>query len=98
MGIYYAAFDRIAKKRFEAPEMYSSKAPGMYHPNNPFPGMIIMMNSRGYNFELINDADWEGSFYDSQYQDITEQVFKEYLDTFSWSKEQQRVKFKDRRT
>jgi|ERR1700679_323863 len=98
MGIYYAAVDRQAKKRLESPEGYSIKSPGIYHPHNPFPHMVVMKNSQGWDFEIINDWGSGDAYYSSEYEDITEQVFKEYLDTFSWSKEQQRVKFKDRRT
>jgi hypothetical protein len=80
MGIYYYAIDHNEKKYFDAPDDYAIKTPGIYHPNNPFPGMVIMMNCRGYNFEIENDC--SNSYGDGTYQDITEKVFSEYRKEF----------------
>lgn len=75
MGIYYFAVSIENKEYFESPGKYSMKSPGIYWPTNPFPGMVVMKNSKGENFEIWNDC---GSFYDLDLKDITEQVFEEY--------------------
>ncbi len=82
MGIYWCAVDDNEKKRIFPPDGFAIKTPGLYHPSNPFPGMVIMMNSRGYNFELVNDGGWDERFYSKEYEDITEKVFKEYLENW----------------
>ena len=50
MGIYYYAVDENEKKQIWPPEKFANKSPGVFHPKNPFPGMVVMMNTRGYNF------------------------------------------------
>ncbi len=54
LGIYYAAIDVIEKKIIHPPEGYGCKTPSIYHPKNPFSGMVIMMNCRGYDFERMS--------------------------------------------
>lgn len=73
MGIYYSAVDFENKKLIEPPGTFANKFPGIIHPNNPFPGMIVLMNRRGYKFELVEE------FYEEGYEDITETVYAEYL-------------------
>ncbi len=85
MGIYYCAIDEKSKERINPPKGFSVKSPGIFHPTNPFPNMIVMMNLYGYSFKIINDGDWEGPFYNSEYKDITDDVYKKYLDLFPWS-------------
>lgn len=81
MGIYWSAVDWIQEKQFQAPKDFSIKAPGIFHPNNPFPNMVMMKNYQGYNFELVNDMSTE---YETScsFEDITEEVYKEYKDYF----------------
>lgn len=88
MGIYYAAIDRKAKKKFESPKGHCIKYPGIFHPHNPFGQMVVMKNAQGWSFDIENDADWEGPFYDDEYENITEKVFEEFLSEFPWYKEE----------
>ena len=80
MGLYWYAIDHDEKEYFDAPQDYSIKTPGVYYPTNPFPGMVVMMNCHGYNFEIEND--YANSYGDSSYKDITEEVYKKYRETF----------------
>ncbi|MFI0477793.1 MAG: hypothetical protein ACH349_01520 [Candidatus Rhabdochlamydia sp.] len=85
MGIYWCAMDEERKEQFEPPKDFSNKTPGIFHPHSPFPNMVMMMNSFGCRFELVNDCD-EDRYYDVSYKDITEEVYKKYLDYFPWAK------------
>lgn len=87
MGIYWCVIDEKTKEKFSPPGKFSIKSPGIFHPISPFPGMVMMMNSYGYNFELINDSDWEGPYYSSDYKDITDKVYQMYIEQFSWAKD-----------
>jgi hypothetical protein len=78
MGVYYYAVDTSAKEYFSSPSYYAIKSPGVYHPENPFPGMVIMMNIKGYSFEIWNDAA-DDIPPGSDYKDVTEEVYQEYL-------------------
>jgi hypothetical protein len=82
MGIYYCAIDFLEKKKFHPPPHRSIKAPGIFHYNSLFPGMLVMMNYLGYDFKLVSDADAEGPYYDSEYIDITEEVMTKYQEFF----------------
>lgn len=79
MGIYYYAVDTNSKQYFTAPTPHAIKAPGIYYPTNPFPAMLVMMNIKGYHFEVWNDCSYDVP-YDSDYEDVTEKVFKQYQD------------------
>lgn len=81
MGIYYYAVDWNEKKIFQPPLDYANKKPGIFHPKNPFPGMFIMKNIQGYNFQIIDDMGWE---YEEActFENITEKVYEEYLKYF----------------
>jgi hypothetical protein len=81
MGMYYYAVDCGHKQYFTAPRNYAIKSPGIFHPKNPFPGMVVMKNIQGFNFEIWDDFSShippeEG------YEEITESVYQEYLDRF----------------
>lgn len=84
MGIYYSAVDYNEKKHFNAPGDFSIKFSGICHPRSPFPGMVVMKNARGSNFEICNDMYCEDWF---KFEDISEQVYAEYLELFPWAKE-----------
>lgn len=86
MGIYYAAVDRYEKTYFQSPKDFSIKSPGIYHWKNPFPQMLVMMNSRGYDFEIHNDME---AFYEEYctYKDITDDVYQMLLDEYPEAKE-----------
>jgi hypothetical protein len=86
MGLYWAAVDNHNKKYFEPPKGFSNKIPGLYHASNPFPAMLVMMNSRGHNFEIENDSSWD-CYYSRNYRDITDEVYKELLNIFPLEKE-----------
>ncbi len=86
MGIYWCAVDRNKKQRIEPPKNFSITVPGIYHPNNPFPNIVMMKNCQGYNFEMINDMRYDEAFCD-EYELVTEKVYLEYLSTFEWAKE-----------
>ncbi len=77
MGIYYYAVDMSNKEYFSPPDGWSIKSPGIFHPENPFPGMVVMMNVRGYHFEIWNDC---GNDIPPEegYRDVTEEVYTEY--------------------
>lgn len=79
MGIYYYAVDTNSKKYFTAPDNFAIKSPGIFHPENPFPGMMVMMNIRGYNFEIWNDCSSNVPPEDG-YEQVTEKVYNEYLE------------------
>ncbi len=87
MGIYWCAMDHKTKEKFEPPLDFSIKSPGIFHPTSPFPNMIIMMNSFGANFELVNDC-CEHIYYDEKYKDITDQVYQKLLDYFPFAKDE----------
>lgn len=87
MGIYYCVIDSQAKKRFEPPRDFSIKEPGIFHPTNPFPNMVMMMNSFGYNFRLCNDTGDE-EYYRNDCEDITDEVYEKYLSYFPWAKDE----------
>ena len=76
MGIYYCAVDFEDKTIINPPPNFSCKFPGLVHPKNPFSCMVIMMNARGYSYEIVIE------FFESGYKDITEQVYKEYKELF----------------
>ena len=84
MSTYYQAIDREAKERISSPAHFAIKAPGLYHPSNPFPNIICMKNVKGSFFEIVPewDEDWENS----EFKDITEEAFKEYLEEFPHAK------------
>jgi len=81
MGLYYAAVDNKQKKYFESPGKFSIKYPGICHPNNPFPHMVVMKNAQGYNYVIENDGNCE-CYYSKDYEDVTEQVYEEYVRLF----------------
>ena len=83
MGIYYYAIDHSSKEHFDAPRDFSIKSPGFFHPHNPFPGMVMMMNFYGSRFELENDAANE---IPDGYKDITEEVYHKYIGMFDCAK------------
>jgi len=85
MGTYYMAVDFELNMKIEPPKNFANKIPALYAPDNPFAGMVIMMNSRGDNFEIINDADSQNVFYCNEFKDITEEVYAEYQKI--WGKE-----------
>jgi len=80
MGIYYYAVDSQDRTFFEPPRSFNNKTPGLYTKGNPFPSMVVMMNSRGYNYEIENDG---GAFYEEfcAWKDVTEEVYNELLTT-----------------
>ena len=81
MGISYYAIDHHHKKFFSAPSGFSDGLDGIYHPKNPFPHMLVMMNLKGYSFDLENDCGYEIPPAPG-YEDITESLYEEYLAKF----------------
>ena len=79
MGIYYQAMDHKAKQKIEPPKDFCIKSPGIFHPHNPFPNMVIMANSLGYDFEIVNDSN-EDLYYANGYKDMTDHYFKMLCD------------------
>ena len=75
MGIYYAAVDTEDETIFYPPGHFATKIPGLYHPNNPFPSMVVMKNTQGYNYQIWSDND----YYHLSFKDITQEVYDEYL-------------------
>lgn len=85
MGIYYAAVYREVNKYFESPREFSIKMPGIFHPQNPFPQMVVMMNSLGNDFKIENDF-YMPCYYDDC-EDITEIVYEKFLQYYPWAKD-----------
>lgn len=80
MGIYYYAVDENEKKQIWPPKKFANKSPGVFHPENPFPSMVVMKNVQGYHYEIVNDF---SSFHsDKEYEDITVEVYEEYKSMF----------------
>ncbi|NGX57255.1 MAG: hypothetical protein K940chlam3_00141 [Chlamydiae bacterium] len=79
MGTYYAAIDFEEGEIIHPPGKYSCKFPGFFHPNNPFPGMVLMKNCEGYDFEIENDGH---DFFYSNWKDITKETYQEFLEKF----------------
>lgn len=80
MGIYYYAVDEAKKLQIWAPKHFADKSPGCFHPKNPLPNMVFMMNTRGYNFVVTNDFQ---SFHDEEiYKDITDEVYQDFKSMF----------------
>lgn len=75
MGIYYKAMDHKKNETIEPPLDFSIKFPGICHPHNPFPNMVILANSLGGNFEIVNDCDDE-TYYADGYKDVTDYYFE----------------------
>lgn len=90
MGIYWYAYDNYHNKYFMSPTSYSGDS--IIQPNNPFPQMIIMKNMRGYNFGLYNDVSWD---IPDKSIDITNEVYKEYLDLFPWAEKYYEQKLRE---
>ena len=88
MGIYYCAIDLNSKLLIEPPNDFSIKYPGVCHPNSPFPGMVIMKNCQGFNFEIYNDMSATYDDYIGACEDITDQVYSDYLELFPWAKDE----------
>lgn len=89
MGVYYCAVDMGAKEKIESPGDFSIKFPGICHPHNPFSNMVVMMNSRGSDFKIINDAGgMDDLYYADDLKDVTEEVYQKYLSYFPWAKEE----------
>lgn len=78
MGIYYYAIDGHEKTIMEPPESYACKSPAIFHPNNPFPAMVMMKNIQGYHYEIINDMQ---TVYEEccTWKDVTKEVYEELL-------------------
>lgn len=76
MGIYYYAIEENSKTIFSAPGYFNNKSPGIYAPGNPFPAIVIMKNSQGHFYEIINDMQ---TIYEEccSWKDITDQVYEE---------------------
>lgn len=74
MGIYYFAVDYSNRQQIWPPDKFDVKSPGIYHPHNPFPNMVSMMNQRGSHFDIINDV---SSIEEHEFEDVTNQVYKE---------------------
>ena len=81
MGIYYYAVDMSHKMYFSSPDGWADKSPGIYHPENPFPHMVVMKNIQGYYFDILNDCSNDIPPSDD-YLDVTEEVYKEYKTRF----------------
>lgn len=79
MGIYYYAIDHGQKKYFSAPNSFGIKYPSIFHPDNPFPHMLVMQNCKGGHFVIENDCQHDIPPSD-EYVDV--EVYKEYLDMF----------------
>ncbi|HEX4374899.1 MAG TPA: hypothetical protein VHZ50_16460 [Puia sp.] len=75
MGIYYQAMDHLRKELIEPPLDFSIKFPGICHPNNPFPNMVILANALGANFQIVNDC-VEDVYYSAGYKNMTDHYFK----------------------
>lgn len=80
MELYWLAIDLDAKEKIIPTE---GKIPEIFHPDSPFPGMVMMMNCLGSHFQLINSEDWEGYYYSEEYKDITNEVYEKYFNFFS---------------
>lgn len=81
MGIYYYAVDYARKEYFSAPEDFSIKSPGIFHPKNPFPNMVVMMNSKGCSFDIVDDCGHDIPPSDD-FVNITSKVYQELLRIF----------------
>lgn len=81
---YYTAIDFENKLYFEPPYHFESKTPEIYHPDNPFPNMLIMMLSRGYKFSLQTDFFYIDRI--NEYTNITYSVLNELLEEFPFLK------------
>lgn len=107
---YYSAKDYRAKEEIHPPGNYECKASGVYHPKNPFPGMVVMKNTQGCKFEIVDDAcitlheenfknisggGCKFAIYEENFKDITDEVYKEYLDMFRPLKRSFLKKLKD---
>jgi hypothetical protein len=86
LGIYYYAVDQASKQYFSAPDGFAIRSPGIYHPENPFPGMVVMMNVGGYHFDIWNDTSQDVPPEDD-YEDVTDKVYAEYRSIWLEDKE-----------
>jgi len=77
VGIYYFAVDYRTEQQMWAPKNWSDKC--IYFPTHPLPGMIVMKNCQGCNFEIVNDA---STYTEHGFKDVTEEVYQEFKDEF----------------
>lgn len=84
MGIYYNAVDFKLKKFFDPPKGEDQRYPGIINLKNKFPGMILMMNIRGYNFEIMPD----GCPLVPYPEDMSEEVYQLYEELFPSNEEE----------
>ena len=83
MGIYYKAVDELRKEFIESPKGFSIKSPGIFHPNNPFPNIVIMANHLGNNFIIVNDSGlYDDLYYDESLKDMTDYYYKMFCEYF----------------
>jgi len=91
MGIYWYAINYNELTYFEAPKSFGfNKGDCVFHPDNPFPQMLVMMNSNddyhlykdvGNYFELVSDqySDCLKGHKWECFKNITEEVYQCYL-------------------
>jgi len=80
MSIYYFAVDYNTRKQIWSPKGYSIKMPWIFHPENPFPNIVMMMNYlHNYNFVIVCDV---STYSEHEFEDISEEAYKEYKQLF----------------
>lgn len=88
MGICYFAVDMNEKTYFGPPGKFADKSPGVYHPDNPFPHMLVMKLVQGFKLDLYNDCGYAPCD-DGGYKDITDKIYKEYLSVYPEAKQRE---------
>ena len=92
MAAYWAAIDFKKGLILHPPGNCACKYPGFYHPLSPFPGMVMMKNSQGYEFVIVNDdsyttfyGDWSetDSVYCLEYKEMFKLHFWEACEASS---------------
>lgn len=77
MGIYWFAVDYDNKLQMWAPKNWSDKC--IYWPTHPLPGMIVMKNTQGYDFTVVNDV---STYEEHEFEDVTDTVYQEWKEKF----------------
>lgn len=79
MSTYWCAIDIDKKLFIQSPDGVSLKFPYFIAIGNPFPAMVMMKNMNGeFNFILTNEHN--DLLYDGNFYDITDEVYREYLE------------------
>lgn len=84
----FKAVDFFSNEQIQPIGGYPVHYPGTVHPMNCFCQMVCMANAEGAHFEIIEEGDHEDmtderwDIFHKEYKDVTEKVYKQYVEMF----------------